>query len=227
MSEQTAPDQSAGKRSVEPIVQSQVFTPLTNTEFFFAAVALLLWFLMFSGGALISTQEYRSELGKSVVWYAKIKPLIVCLLFWTTSNLGLLSCLSAFLGAIGYRTLFTIPLSPHCSVSTISDSTRRMLLTSSLSAVMRGFGVYTLSLSGLLLLATDTLVKPDQETYLKLAPTISIISFYAGFNPQVFGIMLERVNKYMRAEPNPPASKMTAATNTSQLPAPSPAPPSV
>jgi hypothetical protein len=129
MSEQTAPDQSAGKRSVEPIVQSQVFTPLTNTEFFFAA------------------------------------------------------------------------------------------------AVMRGFGVYTLSLSGLLLLATDTLVKPDQETYLKLAPTISIISFYAGFNPQVFGIMLERVNKYMRAEPNPAASKMTATTNTSQISAP--APPSV
>lgn len=178
----------------------RVMTALTGFEIFFAAIALSLWFLLFCGGSLLGTAVYREQLGSSLPWISKIKPLIVCLGFWTTSNLGLLSCLSAFLGAVGYRCRFTVALDPNCSVQPPTDAVRSVLLTSYLAAVMRGFGVYTLSTAGLILLATDSVTQPAQETYLRLAPLISIVGFYSGFNPQTFGGLLGRVQTILRTE---------------------------
>ncbi|MEY3457068.1 MAG: hypothetical protein RL215_225 [Planctomycetota bacterium] len=104
----------------------------------------------------------------------------------------------------------------------LSEDVRRMLLTSSLSAIMRGFGVFTLSIGGLLILATDTLVTPDQKTYLRFAPMLSIISFYVGFNPYVFGSMLDGVNRFIRTEPGIPAAKSQAPSNSNTPPHPTP-----
>lgn len=173
-------------------------TPLTRTEFLSAVFALSLWFLFFSGGSLLGTVNYRNQLASPIAWNDKIKPLVVCLFFWTTSNLGILSCLAAFLGAVGYRSGFTTTLDSKCSIQKPTTAMRSMLLTWYLAAVMRGFGVYTLSTAGLILLATDAVTDAGQETYLRLAPLMSIVSFYSGFNPRTFGGLLDRVQKILR-----------------------------
>ncbi len=183
-----------------PKSSGRSMTALTGFEIFFAALALSLWFLLFCGGSLLGTSVYRAQLASSLAWSSKIKPLVFCIAFWTTSNVGLLSCLSAFLGAVGYRCRFTIALDPNCSVQPPTDAIRSILLTSYFAAVMRGFGVYTLSTAGLILVATDSVTEPAQETYLRLAPLISIVGFYSGFNPQTFGGLLSRVQTILRTD---------------------------
>lgn len=183
-----------------PRANAHAMTALTGFEIFCAFSALLLWFLLFCGGSLLSTDEYRARLLGTGSWLLKVKPLIVCLGFWTTTNVGLLSCLSAFLGAVGYRCRFTTALDPNCDVQLPTEGVRSVLLTNYLAAVMRGFGVYTLSTAGLILLATDSVTQPAQETYLRLAPLISIVGFYSGFNPQTFAGLLGRVQTLLRTE---------------------------
>lgn len=177
-----------------------VMTALTIPEIVSASLALGLWFVLFSGGCLLGTDVYRSQLAAPLAWQLKIKPMLVCLCFWTTSNLGLLACLSSFMGAVGYRCRFTQALNADCEVQNATEDVKSLLLTSYLAAVMRGFGVYTLSLAGLLLLATETLIAPDQVSYLRLAPLVSIVGFYSGFNPQTFGGLLMRVQKLLRSD---------------------------
>jgi hypothetical protein len=73
-----------------------VMTALTLPEIVAAVLALVLWFVLFGGGSLLGTEVYRLQLAKSIAWQMKVKPMLVCLCFWTTSNLGLLACLSSF-----------------------------------------------------------------------------------------------------------------------------------
>jgi hypothetical protein len=193
-----------------------VLTPLTRWEFLFAVLALSLWFLFFSGGSLLGTVTYRNQLASPIAWNDKIKPLVVCLFFWTTSNLGILSCLAAFLGAVGFRSGFTTTLDAKCSIQKPTAAMRSMLLTWYLAAVMRGFGVYTLSTAGLILLATDAVTDAGQETYLRLAPLISIVSFYSGFNPRTFGGLLDRVQRILRT--GAPGETPAARSNTQPHP---------
>lgn len=177
-----------------------VMTALTVPEIVAAVLALGLWFVLFGGGSLLGTGVYRAQLAAPLAWQLKIKPMLVCLCFWTTSNLGLLSCLSSFLGAVGYRCRFTQALNADCEVQDATEDVKSLLVTSYLAAVMRGFGVYTLSLAGLLLVATEALTAPDQVSYLRLAPLVSIVGFYSGFNPQTFAGLLGRVQKLLRTE---------------------------
>lgn len=197
-------------------------TPLTWPEIVLATACLTFWFLLFVGGSLISTQPYRDQLQSSLAWQSRIKPLVVCILFWTTSNIGLLACLSSVLGAIGFRCRFTETFDLSREPGGVDANVPGLLLTSYLAAIMRGFGTYTLSLAGLLLVASETLTSPDQVSYLRLAPLVSIASFYSGFNPRTFGGLLNRVKDLMQTKPgggstdnNPPASG-AAATSTSQ-----------
>lgn len=190
-----------GQRSpAPPRVISHALTALTGFEIFCAYSALLLWFLLFCGGSLLSTDEYRARLLGTGSWLLKVKPLIVCLGFWTTTNVGLLSCLSAFLGAVGARCRFTTALDPNSAVQPPTEGVRSVLLTNYLAAVMRGFGVYTLSMAGLIFLARDSVTQPAQDTYLRLAPLISIVGFYSGFNPQTFAGLLGRVQTLLRTD---------------------------
>lgn len=205
-------DQRAGDAAVQ---KPSDLVPLSPPEMIAALVALTLWFLLFAGGSLISTETYRRMLMESISWVEKLKPLTVCVLFWTTSNIGMLACLAAFLGGVGYRCRFTEPPEFGNRGRQLLAVNPRLLMTSYIAAVMRGFGTYTLSLAGLLLVATDTLTAPSQTSYLRLAPLVSIASFYSGFNPRTFAGLLNRVKSLMQTkipgeETAPPAASVAA-----------------
>ena len=44
---------------------------------------------------------------------------------------------------------------------------------------------------------TDALISPDQATYIRIAPMMSIISFYVGYDPTLFAALLDRVRKFL------------------------------
>jgi hypothetical protein len=178
--------------------QKKVAVSVSTKELLVGLLALVLWFGLFSGGILIGTEPYRaalenpSEVGVTVVgWF------LVCV-FWTITNIGLLACVAAFLGALGRRTRFTLrtDLAWAAYQYTLPEFTG--VGTYYVSAIMRGFGIYVLVLAGLLVLATESLASPTQEAYMRLAPTVSIISFYAGFDPSMFAGLLDRVKSFLQ-----------------------------
>ena len=170
-----------------------------------AILSLVLWFWLFCGGTLIATGPYITAVAeaKSVLEVFQYSAMIIG--FWTMSNIGILAVLAALLGAYGQRTKFTnrVPIVESRIVSTHESRGRaelRRIRMHYASAVMRGFGVYMLVLSGLLVMATDALVSPTQGQYVRLAGTISLISFYAGYDPQMLAGLLERVKRFLETE---------------------------
>lgn len=172
---------------------------LAKRELFSGLIVLASWFCLFLGGILIGTEPHRTSLQNPTSSAGLIWSWIVICAFWTITNLGLLCCVSAFLGALGKRTRFTSRNDPLNSTIETADPNLRGLDTYYMSAVMRGFGVYILSLGGLLIMATDSLLDPSQAGYVRLAPAMSIVSFYAGYDPSIFEELLHRVNSFMHS----------------------------
>ncbi len=172
---------------------------LSIVELSLGIIALIVWFGLFTGGILISTEAHRNKIGdvSQGAALAIINWLAVCA-FWTITNVGILSCIAAYLGALGRRTRFTMRID---QIQEDKDGSRRQISgvgTFYVSALMRGFGVYALILAGLLVWGTETLISPSQAAYMRIAPTISIIGFYAGYDPCMFAGLLERVKSFVQ-----------------------------
>ena len=57
-------------------------------------------------------------------------------------------------------------------------------------------------LAGLLVMATEALTSPTQGHYVRLASTISVVSFYAGYDPQMFAVILDRIKRLLDSKPS-------------------------
>lgn len=176
---------------------------LSAAELSVGCVAIAVWFCLFAGGALVNTGPYRTAIQNPQGLASGLSAWLVVLAFWTVTNVGILSCVSAFLGALGRRTRFTQQTDSRRPVIDATDDDPERLATYYLSSVLRGFGVYTIILGGILVLATSALTAADQSEYLRLAPTVSIISFYAGWDPKVFSGLLGRVNAFLNTKDQP------------------------
>jgi len=180
---------------------SELTFQLSALELIGGLVALTCWFGFFSGGILVSTEQYRVAIASPTASMTFFANWLMVLSFWTITNIGILACIAAFLGALGRRTQFTVQTA---SLLTEVDKTilnKHSLATYYVSAVMRGFGTYSLMLAGLLVLATEALISPSQAEYMRLAPTVSIVSFYAGYDPSLFAGLLSRVKGFVNSPP--------------------------
>jgi hypothetical protein len=172
-------------------------------ELLLGSAALAGWFALFTGGTLIATKPYMDAIAGSISPLQAAWSGLMIVAFWTISNVGLLSILSAVLGAFGQRTHFTAKVTasqPAVAEDEVSAGSSREMLTHYASAIMRGFGVYALLLSGLLVMATDAIVAPDQSQYVRLAGTVSVISFYAGYDPEMLAGLLKRIERFLKTE---------------------------
>ncbi|MCI0361098.1 MAG: hypothetical protein L0211_21675 [Planctomycetaceae bacterium] len=173
-------------------------------ELFFSSASLLLWFALFAGGTLIATQPFIDSVARTTNAFEAAGYSVIIILFWTITNVGILSMLAAVLGAFGQRTRFASPIAGRGLLGTpaqpSTDANPRELFTHYASAIMRGFGVYTLVLSGLLVLATDAIVAPTQGQYVRLAGMVSVISFYAGYDPEMLAGLLKRIERFLKTE---------------------------
>lgn len=177
---------------------------ITWRELFLASASLAAWFLIFTGGTLIKTSDYIGMLSNPLKAHEMFSLTFVILLFWTITNIGFLSMLAAILGAFGNRTRFTTKLTDR-EARIVSHSEKvsinaREIYNFYASSIMRGFGVYVLVLSGLLVLATEALVSPDQGQYVRLAGMISVVSFYAGYDPEMIAGLLQRIENFIKPE---------------------------
>lgn len=171
---------------------------LSAVDVSIGAIGLVVWFGLFSGGILIGTEPHRRVLASPADAVSLFNSWFMVCAFWTVTNLGVLSCIAALLGALGRRARFTSPTDLPDPGTAVDRAPQDGIATFYLSAIMRGFGIYALVLAGLLVLATESLVSPTQEAYMRLAPTISLVSFYAGFDPSMFAGLLNRVNSFLQ-----------------------------
>ena len=186
----------------EPQPRETVSVPVIISlwELVVGAVCISLWFILFAGGILIATQPYLQQLNADMSLGKRLHSWTMVLCFWTITNIGMLSCLSAMLGALGRRTRFTVLVATHPCVEPEPQDARSALIFY-YSAVMRGFGIYTLVQAGLLVLATKAFIQPEQGEYLRLAATMSVLGFYAGYDPEMFGVLLARVRRLFESPP--------------------------
>ena len=199
MAFEAAQREDAAREQREDVVRpAQAALPVSTSELVLGLLGLVTWFGLFSGGILISTEPYRAVLQTPTQVSQTVVSLIVVSLFWTITNVGVLSCVAAFLGALGRRTHFTLGTDLVPAVHPVPQPDLQGLGTYYVSAIMRGFGIYTLVLAGLLVLATESLASPTQAAYMRLAPTISIISFYGGYDPTMFAGLLDRVKTLLQ-----------------------------
>jgi hypothetical protein len=168
--------------------------PVSKIELVIGLLALLMWFVLFAGGILIATEPYRQAIASPTSLGSVSLSSVMVLAFWTITNVGVLCCLSAFLGAFGRRTRFALQLNAK-SAEKYLDSVPRQLSSHYVSAIMRGFGIYGMVMAGLLVLASESLEKPSQGGYLRLSATVCVMAFYVGYDPELFASVLQKVRK--------------------------------
>lgn len=168
-----------------------------------ALLCFLLWLAIFAGGILIDTEPYRmiiSPGGVAALAGEEADPAMVAaavlgersfqematawavvMIWFLPLNLALLCTVAAVLGAFG-------------SVANLESDqvgySGRDRTNPYISALLRGFFVYLIMISGLLLLDHEPFSNPGPEQYIRLAGLLSMVAFMVNYNPQVFNRLL-------------------------------------
>ena len=155
----------------------------------FAAIAV--WIAVFLAGILVNSGPYRTQIangeGGFITW-------LIVLLVYTPTNIAILSLLMGLLGALGRRA--TLSVDEEAREESEEDTINPFI-----SGVIRGFIVYLLVISGLLVVLEEAPLSPTgPEPYIRLASIISISSFIVGYNPKYFGKLLHQARKIITAK---------------------------
>lgn len=150
---------------------------------------LVAWILLFTAGALISSEPYRKLLGGSepLALWAMVQYGVVVFSSYTVTNVAMLCCLSSLLGGI-YRGSTRVEREGAANCPSVVDV--RLL-----PYLIQGFVIFLLIISGLFLLGDDPFQNLTQSKYLRLAGTASLFSFVAGYKPRVFYKWLQRFDE--------------------------------
>ncbi|HUE97287.1 MAG TPA: hypothetical protein VMN39_11540, partial [Longimicrobiaceae bacterium] len=186
-----------------------------------ALLVFALWLGIFAGGIIVDTRPYRVAISSGGVTALEapateeaagaaatasptatapnvpglLESWIVVLLWFLPLNLALLCTAAGVLGAYGNR------------ANLHDDETRRPPADVSnpyISALLRGFFVYLIMISGLLLLDDAPFSNPTPGQYIRLAGLMSLFSFVVNYNPTVFSRLLmiaaDRIQRGQRTE---------------------------
>jgi hypothetical protein len=162
---------------------------LNTQEMITAVSALILWLFLFTGGLIIGTEPYRVALGDAKIsldFASLIRSWFIVVTCYTLTNVALLCCLSSLLGAFGRRAKLVMQDEDDrpCGVG-----------NPYVSAMIRGFFIYLVLLSGVLILLEQPFSNASAEQYLRLAGFISLLSFMVGYNPHLFSRLLARIGE--------------------------------
>jgi len=160
----------------------------------FAAIAV--WIAVFLAGILVNSAPYRAQIadgkGGLVAW-------LIVLMVYTPTNIAMLSLLMGLLGALGRCA--TLSADEEVAKESEEDTINPLV-----SGVIRGFIVYLLTISGLLVVLEEAPLSPTgPEPYIRLASIISVTSFIVGYNPKYFGKLLNRARQGMLSRRGKPA----------------------
>lgn len=173
-----------------------------------ALVVVTAWALVFVLGIVVDSSALREIIARDLAVgrfsLETLQAIVFVMVCYTVPNIALLCMCASVLGSVG-RT---------ARLANERDNDPRDEVSPYFSAIIRGFFIYLVVLSGLLVLDGNPLVSPDPGHYFRLAGLLSLISFVASYNPGVFSGLLSRAAGVVN--PNGPARRADA-------PAPAPA----
>ncbi|MGC1275854.1 MAG: hypothetical protein WBC44_19280 [Planctomycetaceae bacterium] len=171
--------------------------PVTTAEIAFGVIAVAAWLLFFTSGTVIGTADDREFLdsGDAESMVETLAALFTVLTCYTITNVAFLAGLAAVAGEFSSRSRVSSLASawtPPAGAPQLRD-----VLACYSAAAMRGFVIYLMFIAGLLLVTTEAITTPDQGQYVRLAGTISVLSFVAGYDSEMFRRALDRVVSLM------------------------------
>jgi hypothetical protein len=153
-----------------------------------------LWVVLFAAGGIIGTQPYRDRLTHPGDFATALKLWFIVLTCYTATNVAMLCGLSSFLGTLGRRTR----IGGNERVDQSGEPMRQYT-----AALVRGFFVFIAMVSGTMALTgPTTFTNTSPETYLRLAATASLVSFLAGYKPQLFNRLQGRLDDWVVEKPD-------------------------
>jgi hypothetical protein len=175
-------------------------------------VALATWVFLYGGGLLMESVEYRAVLSPHTMEkHLKVADPSIdvkkiqqsrsaalsfagALLWFSPTNLALLTLVAAFLGGT-VSNLVVSSLEDHEKKS-IHGRRLAFLSEHPLAATMRGFVIYLCVIAGLYVAMDDPFKDSSSGQYARLAGTLSLIAFVVGYDPS-------RVEYWLRLVPTP------------------------
>jgi hypothetical protein len=192
------PDEAAYRgreaRAVVAAVQAAPSYPVTTAEIAFGVISVVAWLLLFVAGTVVGTADFRTALGAGRLASASevITAILTVLTCYTITNVAFLAVLAAVAGEFSARSRVS---SLTISIRRDDDATPHLrdVLACYSAAGMRGFVIYLLFIAGLLLVTTDAVANADQGQYVRLAGLLSVVSFAAGYDAELFRRAIDRV----------------------------------
>jgi len=161
----------------------------------FAAIAL--WISAFLAGILVNSAPYREHITEGT---SNLLTWLIVLMVYTPTNIAMLSLFMGLLGALGRCA--TLSADEECGKISEEDTINPLI-----SGVIRGFIVYLLTISGLLVVLEEAPLTPaEPEPYIRLASIISITAFIVGYNPKYFGKLLHRAGESILTKKKKPGN---------------------
>ena len=150
--------------------------------------AIILWIVIFLAGLIINSAPYRERMTlRAPNVFAGIANWIVVLFVYTPTNVAILSIFAGLLGALGRRATLHV-ITPDKDEEFPEDP-----INPYLSGVVRGFIVYLLIISGMIIVLESPPISPTApDQYVRLATVISVASFIVSYNPRYFGKLLHQ-----------------------------------
>lgn len=221
-----------GKRSRTTVVKgtsvhvaTRKATPggISKAEATAAALILVGWLVLFSGGIMVDTRPYRYAISPEGLWAMEgttsqseryvppgatpdlIESWAIVLFFYLPVNLALICVMAGALGSLGNRANLQGDGDQRYSTDTSSPYA---------SAMLRGFFIYLFLTSGLLLLDDNPFDHPSPGQYIRLAGFLSLMSFVVNYQPHVFNQLITWAYKRIEARGLSNAPQGTTVSRT-------------
>ena len=179
--------------------------------------ALTCWLVLFCGGLLLETVEYRAFLAPhSFPHHAKankdaeittkaydgsvVFAFVASALWFSPTNMAFLALTAGLLGGCASNVLAE-DLSPE-QAEQIHPESWRYLTEAPWSAMLRSFIVYLCVIAGLYFAMDDPFKDSTPAQYMRLAGTISVLSLLVGYDPT-------RIRSWIGMVPTPQSQKIT------------------
>jgi hypothetical protein len=176
-------------------VTQHMRTSPRQMEIVAGAIVLLVWFGFFSAGLFIPTHAYRERLLQATSFWdftGQFGHFVVVIGCYTVTNLLFLSCASAYLGCMTMR--WTISALPDRTLTLYSRVSPGRIYS---AAVLRGFFLYLLVISGLLTFSTESsIVDTSFGQYIRMAGIVSALAFTIGYDPVLINRFLGRLEDF-------------------------------
>jgi hypothetical protein len=145
----------------------------------FGSVAIAMWLAVFLPGLTINSKPYRDAIMDGSLAFADTS---MAFLTYTITNVALLCCFAGIIGSCTKRLLRPEEEEePGYGGEPVNQDMNPIF-----SGVLRGFLIYLLFLAGVYAATPDPFAAPTPEQYVRMAGTISGLSFVINYDPALF-----------------------------------------